>query len=101
MRMLKLLFYCCFVTFANFIPVHYVPECCDVVRAFVLVVQVVSVLPHIQTKDWRFAFEDRAVLVRQAVYFQFAVSNSKESPAAAETSCRCFSEFCFECIEAA
>src|SRR5690606_26875369 len=84
----SLLFYCCFVTFANFIPIDNIPECCDIIRAFVLVVQVVSMLPNVKAKDRCFTFHNWAVLVWQAVYFKLSVSYSKECPAAAEAS-RC------------
>ena len=37
--------------FSNNVPVNHIPECGDVVRAFVLIVQVVSVLPDIEAED--------------------------------------------------
>jgi hypothetical protein len=35
----------------HFVPVHNVPERCDVIRAAVLVVQVVSMFPDVQAQD--------------------------------------------------
>lgn len=99
--MLTVLF-CRSVTFVHFIPVDYIPESGDVVRTFVLVVQVVSVLPYIQTQNRSQTFEERAVLVRCASDGQFTIfTNYEPSPAGTEASCSCFSEIFFEFVIAA
>ena len=54
-------------------PVHHVPERVDVVRAAVLVVQIVRVLPDIETEDRLVAEHDRRVLVRGRADVQLAV----------------------------
>src|SRR5262249_51454509 len=50
-------------TFVNFRPVHDVPPRADVVGTPILVLQIVRVLPHVQSKHDLLAFHQRAVLV--------------------------------------
>jgi hypothetical protein len=55
----------------NLVPVYDVPPGAYVLRSTVLVFQVISVLPNIQTKDWEFDFvgntlHERIVLVGSA-----------------------------------
>ena len=55
----------------NLVPVDDVPPGADVFRSTVLVFQVVSVLPNIQTKDWELdliadTLHERIVLVRSS-----------------------------------
>src|SRR5215207_7853843 len=47
-------------------PVHDVPPCLDVVGAAVLVLEVVRVLPHVETHHRLPSFHQRVVLVRRA-----------------------------------
>src|SRR5688572_9182065 len=49
------------------VPVHRVPPGVEVVRAPVLVVEVVGVLPDVDSEDRRVTFHERGVLVRRRV----------------------------------
>ncbi len=51
--------FCVCVKLRDVIPVDDVEERLDVIRATVLIVQVVRVLPNIETEDWLNAFHDR------------------------------------------
>src|SRR5690625_2415167 len=50
---------CLAVALLDLRPVDDVPEGVDVVRTLVLVLQVVSVLPHVDTEQWRIALHER------------------------------------------
>ncbi len=89
---------CCFV------PVHHVPELFDVVRAAVLEFQVVSVFPHVQTRDREAGSagngftHQRGIPVCGRNHSQFVAFQHQPRPAGAETSCCCFFEFSFEVV---
>src|SRR5690606_24619716 len=73
----------------DLVPVDHVVERADVVRATVLVFQVVGVLPHVQAEDRGVARADalheRAVLVGAALHRELAgLVDAQPRPAAAE-----------------
>ena len=63
---------------AGDIPVDHVPECFQIGRALVLVLQIVGMLPDIDTDDRGLAIAQRAVLVRGAQHFQLATAVDDE-----------------------
>src|SRR4051794_12972842 len=65
-------------------PVHRVPPRLEVVRALVLVLEVVRVLPDVVAQDRRLAVADGAVLVRRARDRQAAAVDDEPGPAGAE-----------------
>src|SRR5262249_35083420 len=65
-------------------PVHHVPPRVDVVRAAVLVLQVVGVLPDVDPEDRLLAVHHRVVLVRRALDRDLAAVVHDPRPAAAE-----------------
>jgi hypothetical protein len=76
----------------DFRPVHHVPKRLQIIRALVLIFQVIRVFPNIHAED-DFAFHagdgfahERVVLVRRRDYLQFAAVRDEPRPAAAETS---------------
>src|SRR5699024_7947682 len=69
------------IKFVDFIPVNNIPECLEVFRTFVLILQIVSVLPDINAEDWSFTFRYRVVLVRSRNDFKFTVVYNKPCPA--------------------
>src|SRR5689334_5219791 len=55
------------VTPAHFLPVHRVPPRLEVIRAAVLVLEIVGMLPHVVAEDrGRLAVHERIVLIRRA-----------------------------------
>ena len=74
------------------VPIDDVPKRGDVIGTTVLVVQVVSVLPNVQSENRRAAdardrlSHQRAVLIGGAADFQLAAVDDQPSPAAAEAS---------------
>src|SRR5205823_1755670 len=85
--------------------VHDVPPCLELVRALVLVFEIIRVLPNVAA-DNRLAFatgdgfsHERIVLVRGRNDLQFAAVGNKPRPAAAETTdARCV-EFALKVCE--
>src|SRR6185295_7866680 len=76
----------------HFRPVDHLPKRLQVIRPLVLILQIVSVLPHIHTQHG-LAFttghrlaHDRVVLVGRGDNFQLAVVDHQPGPAAAETA---------------
>src|SRR3989442_11631563 len=51
------------VTSADLRPIHHVPPCGHVLSTTILILQVVGVLPHIETQDGHLDVHERAVLV--------------------------------------
>src|ERR1041385_6207690 len=94
-------------TLGDFVPVDDVPDRFEIIRALVLILQIVSVFPYIHAQQ-RFAFAtgdglalERTVLVRGRNNFQFAGIGDEPGPAAAETAqARCL-ELGFEIVETA
>src|SRR5438105_5697558 len=80
------------------VPVDYVPPGGDVVGALVLVLEVVSMLPHIHAQDRCHALHQRAVLVRPRDDRELAAAVAHEpAPATAELADCGFAEVVFEC----
>src|SRR5215467_6924497 len=76
-------------SFVHRVPVDRVEPRGDVVRPLVLVLQVVSVLPHVDAEDRRHAVHVRAVLVRVALDRKLAaLVRDQPGPAAAELAHR-------------
>src|SRR5712691_10152018 len=79
------------------LPVNGVEPGRHVVRALVLVLQVVGVLPHVHAEDGRHAVHVRAVLVGVALERELAARVCGEpSPAAPELAYRSFRELLLE-----
>src|SRR5437899_259180 len=57
------------VIFRHSVPIDYVPPSLDVIGPAVLVIEIVSVLPNIETEDRRVPVHQRAVLVRSGDHF--------------------------------
>src|ERR1700730_13846882 len=76
----------CRVLFGRRIPIDDVPPCGDVVRPPVLILQVVGVLPTIQSQDGLVMEGDERVLVGCRVDGQLSVFHQEPSPARTETS---------------
>src|SRR5690606_38172127 len=87
-------------------PVDHLEECRDVVRASVLVLQVVGALPHVQAQDRGIARADvlhqRVVLGGGALHQELAVGiDDQPGPAAAEAALGGLGEPLLERVEAA
>src|SRR5438270_7824001 len=79
------------------VPIDHVPPGGDVVGALVLVLEVVSVLPHIHAQDRSHALHERAVLVRPRDDRELAAAVAHEpAPAAAELADGGFAEVVLE-----
>src|SRR3954465_3677131 len=70
----------------HFLPIDHVPPRRDVIRPLVLVLQVVGVLPHIESHDRLLTFHQRVVLVRRAGDREFAALVDQPHPARSEAS---------------
>src|SRR5439155_24035447 len=82
-RRLKL-FFCRFVPFRDFGPVHYVPPRRDVVQPPVLILEVVGVLPHVEPEHRDLPIHERAVLVRRTRDLELTARDGEPRPAASE-----------------
>src|SRR4051794_30590142 len=82
-------------------PVHGVPPRLEVVRALVLVLEVVGVLPDVVAQDRRLALADRVVLVRRARDRQAAAVDDQPRPAGAELADTGGLELLLELVERA
>lgn len=92
------------VSFANFVPIHHVPEGFEVFGAAVLVFEVVSVFPDIaaQNRMPRFFVHERVILIGRRADFQLAIwVDEQPNPSAAEPSHAGGFEFSFEGVKAA
>ena|GEM_PF-3981842 len=58
-------FTCRFVVLGHLFPVDNVPESAHIVRATVLVFEVIGVLPHVEPEQRRVPVHERAVLIRR------------------------------------
>src|SRR5690242_534978 len=85
----------------HFFPVHYIPPRRQVVRAAVLIFQIVGVLPNVAAHYRVFAFHQRIVLVRRGGDLHLSSGLDQPGPTGAETSHAGRVEFLFERIEAA
>src|SRR5439155_4420710 len=84
------------------IPIDGVPPGIEVVGPPVLILQIVSVLPHIYTEDRRQPLQVGAVLVRGADHLELAVlSHHQPGPAAAEAFDAGVVDLGFEAVEIA
>src|ERR1700761_9663940 len=68
-------------TLRDLVPVHGVPPGLQVLRALVLVLQVVGVLPHVDAQQRRLALGDRVVLVGRADHGQAGAVVDQRRPA--------------------
>src|SRR5215472_2147828 len=82
-------------------PVHGVPPGRHVVRALVLVLEVVGVLPDVDAQDRDAAAADRVVLVGEALDRQLAAGEVGPAPAAAELADRRLAQRVLEAGEVA
>src|SRR5690625_3771041 len=86
--------------FRYLIPVDDLPECLNVVRPLVLIVQIVSVLPDVEAQNWSQAAHVGAVLVCCRGDLKLsAVINNKPSPTRTELCGRCVAELLFEAVK--
>src|SRR5688572_29975722 len=83
------------------VPIHHVPPRGDVVRTTVLVLQVIGVLPDIETEHRFLAVHQRIVLVRRAGDRHLTAVGNQPHPAAAETARPSLAPFRLEIVEAA
>src|SRR6478609_445326 len=70
----------------HLVPVHHIPPRPDVIRATVLILQVVRVLPDVEAKQSVLAFHQRVVLVRRARDRELAALADQPRPAGAEAA---------------
>ncbi len=90
------------VKLGDFIPIHHVPDGLKVVRAAILVVEVVGVLPDINAKDGFVAVHQGAVLVGGGYDGErTAAIHNQPCPAAAETRGTRFFHRLFEAVQGA
>ena len=89
------------VSIGNCVPVDNVPESADIVRASILVVQVVGVFPDIETKNGSASFHQGAVLVGGAFHDQLISVNTQPRPTAAKPRGRGVGKGFLKCFEAA
>src|SRR3954465_5056775 len=82
-------------------PVHGVPPRLQVVRALVLVLEVVRVLPDVVAQDRRLAVADGSVLVRRSRDRQAAAVDDEPGPAGAELADARGLELLLEVVEGA
>src|SRR5688572_13916694 len=83
------------------VPVDDIPPRRDVVGTLVLILQVVGVLPDVETEERLLAFHQRAVLVSGALDHEFAARIDQPRPAAAKASDAGLRELLLEGVEAA
>ena len=77
--------FCGLVVRANGIPVHDAPKCLEIIRAPVLIFQVIGVLPNITAKNRRAAFHQRGVLIRRVANAESTVGfDAEPRPTATE-----------------
>src|SRR4051794_35379481 len=93
------------VVTSHFRPIHHIPPCLEVIRASVLILEIVGMPPHIAAQDWaafasrnRFA-HDGVVLIGCADNLELAAVDDQPGPTAAETADACRFELFFERIQ--
>ena len=77
---------CSCVVLRGGIPVDYVPPSLDVIAAHVLIFQVVSVFPNINTQYGFGAEHKRGVLIRSRIDSELAILDDKPSPPGTEAA---------------
>ena len=68
----------------DFIPINHIKKCCDVLRASVLILQVISVLPHIHGEQSRLAVSKGQISVGGLGHLEAAVVEHQPGPATTE-----------------
>jgi hypothetical protein len=91
----------------DFVPINNIPERFQIIRALVLVFQIIRVFPNVAAEN-HFAFatgdgfaHERVILIRRGNDFQFSIVGNEPNPAAAETADARRFKFRFEFVEAA
>ena len=59
---------------AHLTPVYDIPESADIIRAPVLVMEIVGMLPYVDAEDRRIAFHIRTVLIGRAIHVEIALT---------------------------
>src|SRR5438270_13579922 len=89
------------VVFADRFPIHHIPPGLEVIGAPILVKEIVSVLPNIDTEDRLVAVHQRAVLIRRGNYFELsALVFDQPGPTTAKASHASRGKFFLEGVEA-
>src|SRR5437870_2600324 len=86
--------------FSDF-PIHHIPPRVNVIRTTVLILQVIRVLPHIQSDHGKCAFHKRRILIGGGDDFELVRALHQPHPAGAETTGAGGGELFLELIEAA
>src|SRR5699024_4654577 len=68
------------IIFSNLIPINNIPESFDVFWTSVLVFQVISMLPNIQSEKWFFPFHNWTILIWSFHYINFYIILTASSP---------------------
>ena len=74
-----------FVVCANGVPVNHAPKRLEIIRAAVLVLEIIGMLPNIAAKNRRSAFHQRCVLISRVTNTESAVGlDAQPRPTAAK-----------------
>src|SRR5258705_7047001 len=84
----------------GFLPVHHVPPGVEVIRAAVLILEVIGVLPHIHADHRKLSFHHRRILIRGRRDFNARTGLQKPGPSGPEPAYPGSIEFFLERIEA-
>ena len=88
------------IIFFNFTPIHQIPKRINKIRATVLIVQIISMLPEVDTENWRGFFETVIILIWRGGDFKLAFFvRSKPSPARTKMRNRRILKSRFEILE--
>src|ERR1700741_344073 len=88
------------ISIADVVPIHHAPECFDILRTAVLMLQVVGMFPNIDAEQRHLMLRYRAVLVRARGDFELFPIQDQPTPAAAENFRGGFRELLFEFVVA-
>src|SRR6266496_6289351 len=92
----------CSVVLYDGVPIHHVPPSFKVIGAAVLVLEIVGVLPDVDTEDRRVAIHQGTVLIWRRNNFELSILVfNQPRPAAAKTAHASSSKFLFEFVKAA